>query len=72
MKRYFLLFICVLCMASGYAQSMTDQQVVQYIAREYKAGKSQSQIMTALVQRGVKVDQIRRLRKQYDKQLKER
>ena len=72
MKRYLLLFICVLCMASGFAQSMTDQQVVEYIAREHKAGKSQSQIMTALVQRGVNVDQIRRLKKKYDKQLKER
>ena len=64
--------ICVLCMASGFAQSMTDQQVIDYIAREHKAGKSQSQIMTALVQRGVNVDQVRRLRRQYDKQLKER
>lgn len=72
MKRYLLLFMCLLCMASGYAQSMTDQQVVEYIAREHKAGRSQSQIMTDLVQRGVKVDQIRRLRRQYDKQLKER
>lgn len=59
-------------MASGFAQSMTDQQVIDYIAREHKAGKSQSQIMTALVQRGVNVDQVRRLRRQYDKQLKER
>ena len=72
MKRYLLLFICVLCMVSGYTQSMTDKQVIQFIAREHKAGRSQSQIMTALVQRGVKVDQIRRLRNQYDKQLKER
>ena len=72
MKRYLLLFISVLCIVSGYAQSMTDKQVMQYIAREYKAGRSQSQIMTALVQRGVSVDQIRRLRNQYDKQLKER
>ena len=72
MKRYLLLFICVLSMVSGFAQSMTDQQVVQYIAREHKAGKSQSQIMTALVQRGVNVDQIRRLRKKYEKQIKER
>ena len=72
MKRYLLLLICVLCMASGFAQSMTDQQVIDYIAREHKAGKSQSQIMTALVQRGVNVDQVRRLRRQDDKQLKER
>ena len=72
MKRYLLLLMCLLCLASGYTQSMTDKQVIQYIAREYKAGRSQSEIMTALVQRGVKVDQIRRLRNQYEKQLKER
>jgi len=72
MKRYLLLFLCVLSLLSGYSQSMTDKQVIQYIAQQHKAGKSQAQIMTALVQRGVKVDQIRRLRNQYDKQLKER
>lgn len=54
------------------AQGMTDKQVIQYIAREHKAGKSQAQITTGLVQRGVNVDQIRRLRNQYSKQLKER
>ena len=72
MKRYLLLFLCVLSLLSGYSQSMTDKQVIQYIAQQHKAGKSQTQIMTGLVQRGVKVDQIRRLRNQYDKQLKER
>ena len=54
------------------AQGMSDQQVIQFIQREAKAGTSQSQIVTKLMQRGVKVDQIRRLRNQYDKQLKER
>ena len=72
MKRYLLLFLCVLCMTSGFAQGMTDKQVIQYIARQHKAGKSQAQIMTALVQRGVSVDQVRRLRNQYSKQLEER
>ena len=69
MKRYLLFFICVLCMASGFAQSMTDQQVIEYVARENRAGRSQSQIVTSLVQRGVSVDQIRRLRDQYGSQL---
>ena len=68
MKRYLLLFICVLSIAFGFAQSMTDQQVLQYIAREHQAGRSQSQILTSLVQRGVSVDQIRRLRDQYGSQ----
>ena len=51
------------------AQGMSDQQVVQFIASEAKAGTSQGQIVTKLIQRGVKIDQIRRLRNQYDKQI---
>ncbi len=50
------------------AQGMTDSQVAQFIQREMKAGTSQSQIVTKLVQRGVKVDQIRRVKAQYEKQ----
>ena len=69
MKRYLLLLMCLLCMASGFTQSMTDQQVIEYVAREHQAGRSQSQIVTSLVQRGVTVDQIRRLRDQYGSQL---
>ena len=37
-----------------------------------KAGTSQSQIVTKLMQKGVKIEQIRRLRNQYDKELKAR
>jgi protein involved in polysaccharide export with SLBB domain len=50
------------------AQGMTDSQVAQFIQREMKAGTNQSQIVTKLVQRGVKVDQIRRVKAQYEKQ----
>ena len=55
-----------------FAQGMSDQQVMQFIQQEVKAGTSQSQIVTKLMQKGVKIDQIRRLRQQYDKQLKSR
>ena len=55
----------------AFAQGMSDQQVMNFIAAEVKAGTSQSQIVTKLMQRGVKIDQIRRLRNQYDKQLKQ-
>ena len=51
---------------------MTDQQVIKFIASETKAGSSQSQIFTKLIQRGVKVNQIRRLRQQYNKQITSR
>ena len=71
MKKYVLFLVMLLSATMAFAQGMTDKQVIDYISREYKAGRSQAQIMTALVQRGVKVDQIRRLRRQYDKQLRE-
>ena len=48
---------------------MSDQQVIQFIQAEYKAGTSQAQIVTKLVQKGVTMDQIRRLQKQYSKQI---
>ena len=54
------------------AQGMSDTQVMQFIQSEAKAGTSQGQIVTKLIQRGVKIDQIRRLRNQYDQQIKQR
>lgn len=70
MKKLFLLFLCSFVLSAAcLAQGMSDQQVLQFIQTETKAGTSQSQIFTKLMQRGVKVDQIQRLRKQYDKQL---
>lgn len=54
------------------AQSMTDNQVLELIKRETTAGSSRSQIVTKLVQRGVNIDQIRRVRAQYEKQIRSR
>lgn len=72
MKRILFLFVCSLFLSSvAFAQGMSDQQVMQFIAAEAKAGTNQAQIVTKLMQRGVKVEQIQRLRKQYDKQLKQ-
>lgn len=61
------MFSCVIM-----AQGMSDQQVLQFIASEAKAGTSQSQIVTKLMQKGVQIEQIRRLRNQYDKQISNR
>ena len=66
MRKYFLLMLLLSTVA--YAQ-MSDQQVIQFAQAEYKAGTSQAQIVTKLVQKGVTMDQIRRLRNQYDKQI---
>ena len=48
---------------------MSDQQVIQFIQAEMKAGTSQAQIVTKLVQKGVSMEQIRRLQKQYASQI---
>ncbi|MBR0187807.1 MAG: SLBB domain-containing protein, partial [Prevotella sp.] len=69
MKKYVLFFVMLLSVQMAVAQSMSDQQVMEFIVAEAKAGTSQSQIVTKLMQRGVKIDQIRRLRQQYDKQI---
>ena len=52
----------------AFAQGMTDSQVADFIAREATAGTSQSQIVTKLMQKGVQIDQIRRVRNRFDKQ----
>ena len=69
MKKFLLATVfCLATTLSIYAQ-MSDQQVIELIAREQKAGTSQSQIVTKLMQKGVKIEQIRRLRNQYSKQI---
>ena len=56
----------VLTTLGAYAQ-MSDSQVIDFIIRESKAGASQSQIVTQLVQRGVQMEQIRRIQNQYNR-----
>jgi protein involved in polysaccharide export with SLBB domain len=68
MKRVLFFALMVVSALSVMAQGMTDQQVADYVKRELKAGASQAQIVTRLVQRGVPIDQIRRIRNQYDAQ----
>ena len=54
---------------SAIAQSsMSDDQVLQFMMRENARGTSRSEIVTSLIERGVQIDQIRRIRDKYDKQ----
>lgn len=62
-----ILLVCFLMLSALTIQAqMSDTQVMQYIQREYKAGTSQSQIATRLMQRGVTMQQLQRVRKQYE------
>ena len=68
-----LVLALVMIMAGGVtvnAQSMSDEQVMQFVVTEYNNGTSQSQIVTKLMQKGVDINQIRRVRQKYERQVK--
>ena len=69
-----LVLALVMIMAGGVtvnAQSMSDEQVMQFVVKEYNNGTSQSQIVTKLMQKGVDINQIRRVRQKYERQVKD-
>ncbi len=71
-KRFLLTtFFCAVAVVGVFAQ-MSDTQVMNVVASEMRRGTSQSQIVTKLMQRGVNIEQIRRIRNQYDSQIKNR
>ncbi len=68
-----LLLFMLLMPMSGWAQStMTDDQVAEFILKEHSSGTSQAQIVTKLMQRGVDIQQIRRVRAKYERQINDR
>lgn len=70
MKKLISLFAFSLLLSTGnvWAQSMSDNQVVEYVKTATAAGKSQKQIMTELAARGVTRAQAERIKKRYEEQ----
>ncbi|HEY9542587.1 SLBB domain-containing protein, partial [Prevotella sp.] len=70
MKKALLLLIIFLSSATVMMgqRSMSDEQVMNTILKEHAAGKSQVQIVTKLVQSGVDIQQIRRIKKRFEQQ----
>ena len=67
-----LLFACLICLFSVELNAqavMSDTQVMQFIQNEVRSGTSRSQIVIKLMQRGVNMNQIQRVRNQYEKQM---
>lgn len=63
-----LIFLCLLFFSmSGMvcAQQMTDEQVIQYVKEAQKIGKTQQQMSTELLRRGVTREQIQRIQANY-------
>ena len=71
MKRTTIILCLLFVFSSAWAQSeMTDNQVIDYVISQNAKGVSRQQIVTQLIQRGVPIDQIRRIQKKYQKQMK--
>ena len=72
MKRISTIIACLAFAATiGWAQSgMTDNQIMDYVIEQNAKGASRQQIVTQLMQRGVTIDQLRRIQKKYQKQIK--
>lgn len=73
MKRTTTLLLSLLfATAVGWAQSgMTDNQVIDYVIEQNAKGVSRQKIVTQLMQRGVTIDQLRRIQKKYQKQIQD-
>lgn len=69
MRKILSLFVFSLFISTGiWAQSMSDNQVVEYVKTATAAGKSQKQIMTELAARGVTRAQAERIKARYEEQ----
>lgn len=69
MRKYFvllLMFVC--CGVASWAQTMSDEQVIEYVLQEQEKGTSQTDIIKNLMRRGVTLDQVNRLKAKYGKQ----
>lgn len=63
-----LLFVFVLSGAAFAQQSMSDDQVLEYVKTGMQQGKDQRQIVTELARRGVTQEQAMRVKKRYEQQ----
>ena len=72
MKKYIILFLFALllpCYATAQS-SMTDEQILKFVMKENAEGTSLVQIVTKLMQKGVTIEQIRRVKDKYERQAK--
>lgn len=68
LKKLLIVFCLFLAVPCVFGQTMTDDQVVQFIMSQQENGESQQSIVSKLLQKGVTVDQIRRIKKKYEAQ----
>jgi len=64
-KIFFLIVMAFMpCVVLG--QSMSDEQVINFVLEQQGKGKNQQEIVSQLLKRGVTAEQLRRVRKKYE------
>ena len=65
-KRILILLSCVFCLQFVVAQTMSDEQIIDFVLAEQEKGADQRAIATKLLQKGVSPERIRDIKKKYD------
>ena len=66
MRKYILMLALLMSAVCAYSQSMTDDQVIQFVLKEQAAGSNQQSIVQKLLKKGVTPDQLRRIRRKVE------
>ena len=68
MKKFFVVIMALtLSCAYAHAQKMSDEQIIEYVTEARAKGDSDQDIAKQLLRRGVTMDQVNRLKKQYER-----
>ena len=66
MKRILFALILALFACGQVSAQMSDEEVAQFVLEQHEAGKSQASILIELQRKGVKKEQLLRLKEQYE------
>ena len=68
-KKLFILIAFLSLGIQAFAQvGMSDEQLIQFLIEQKNAGVSESQLVPKLLERGVRIEQIQRVRQMYERQ----
>ena len=65
-KKIVLLLSCVFCLQFAVAQTMSDEQIIQYVMAEQQKGTDQRTIASKLLQKGVSFERLRKIKENYN------
>ncbi len=66
MKRFLFALMLALFAVGQVSAQMTDDEIIEYVQEQHEAGKSQTAILIDLQRKGVRRDQLLRLKEQFD------